>query len=214
MTKLIYTLLTLMLITPALAQNSAEAKNLLDEVSANYQGKSSLYLEFESVLENKQTKTKDAMDGEVYIKGNQYNLSIPTLGIQQIYDGQKLHTISTDQKEITVTTPEADGDELFTPTRVLEMYKSGYDLSMDQTKNLNGKAITFVKLTPTSKQNIQYILIGIDKSKNELNQLIEVNQNNTSTTITVQKQLHNIIVPSSLLNFNKAFYKDYYISEI
>lgn len=213
MKKLIYTLLTFLLITPIFAQNNSEAKNLLDKVSANYQNKSSLYLEFSSELRNTQTNTKDSYTGEVYIKGNQYNLSIPKMDIQQIYDGKKLHTIAKDQQEVTITSPDANSEELFTPTRILEMYKNGYNLSMDQTKSVKGKSLTFVRLTPTNQKNLQYVLVGIDKTKNELVQLIEVN-NNTTITVTVEKQLNDIIVPKSILTFNRAFYKDYYISEI
>src|SRR5690554_8119173 len=121
MKKLIYTVITMLFIAPTFAQNSTEAKSLLDRVSAKYHSNSSLYLKFESVLENKQTNTKDAFGGEVYIKGNQYNLSIPEMDIQQIYDGEKLHTIAKDQQEITISTPDPNGDELFTPTRVLDM---------------------------------------------------------------------------------------------
>ena len=214
MKKLIYTLFAVLLITPIFAQNSSEAKSLLDKVSANYQTKSSMYLKFSSVLENTQAKTKDSYNGEVYIKGNQYNLTVPKMDIKQIYDGKKLYTIATDQQEVTVTSPEANSDELFTPTRVLEMYKKGYTLSMDQTKKVNGRNVTFVKLVPTDKASIKHILVGVDKTNNELVQMVETNTNNTTTTITVEKQLNDIIVPKSLLSFNKAFYKDFYISEI
>lgn len=214
MKNLIYTLLTVFMITPMFAQNSSEAKSLLDKVSANYQNKSSFYLKFNSVLENTQANTKDAFSGEVYIKGEKYNLSIPKMDIQQIYDGKKLHTIAKDQQEITITSPAKGSDELFTPTRVLDMYKKGYKLSMEKTAKVNGRNITYVKLTPTSNADIKHVLVGVDKAKNELVQLIETNANNTTTTITVEKQLNNVIVPKALINFNKSFYKDYYISEI
>ena len=214
MKKLIYTLFAMLVITPFFAQNNSQAKNILDKVSANYHNKSSLFLKFNSVLENTQAKTNDSYSGEVYIKDNHYNLSIPKMDIKQIYDGKKLYTIALDQQEVTVTVPEADSDELFTPTRVLDIYKKGYNLSMDQAKKVNGRNLTFVKLTPTVKDNIKYILVGVDQVKNELVQLIEVNNNNTQTTITVEKQLNDVIIPKAILTFNEAFYKDFYISEI
>lgn len=213
MKKLIYTLMIALMIVPVMAQNN-QAKTLLDKVSSNYKNKSSFYLKFNSVLENTQAKTKDSYAGEVYVKGAKYNLSVPKMDIRQIYDGNKLYTISKDQMEVTVTAPAKDSDELFTPTRILEMYKNDYRLKMDVSKKINGRNVSFIKLIPTVKNNIKYILVGVDKAKNELVQMVEVNQNNTTTTLTVEKQLNNIIVPKSILSFNKKFYKDYYISEI
>lgn len=194
------------------AQSSSNAKALLDDISNAYKSKSTVYMKFESELYNSKTKTKDNFNGEVYIKGNSYNLSIPKLDVSQIYDGNKLHTVSKEQQEITVTKPKSESDMIFTPTKVFDMYKKGFNISFDKTQN-NSK-LTFIKLTPNTDSNIIHVLIGVDKSKKELVKIIELNKNNTTTSITVIKQLENIIIPKSLLNFDKRFYKDYYISEI
>ena len=205
----------MLIILPVSAQNSKDAKTLLDNVSKNYQNKSSFYLKFNSTLKNTSANTSDSYSGEVYVKKNKYNLSVPKMDIRQIYDGYKLYTISSDMQEVTVTKPDADSEELFTPTRVLDMYKSGFNLSIDGMRKAAGKNLTFVKLTPTSAtKGIKHVLVGIDRTTNELVQLIEVNNNGTTTTLTVEKQLNDIIVPNSILSFNKDFYKDYYISEI
>lgn len=194
------------------AQNSSQAKALLDEVSSSYKSKSTIYMKFESELNNSKTKTKDGFNGEVYIKGNNYNLSIPKLDVRQIYDGKKLHTISEEQQEVTITKPKPDSDMIFTPTKIFDMYKKGFNISFDKSQ-ANSK-LTFIKLTPNTESNITHVLIGVDKAKKELVKIIELNKNNTTTSITVKKQLENIIIPKSLLNFDKKFYKDYYISEI
>ncbi|MGI9526747.1 MAG: LolA family protein [Weeksellaceae bacterium] len=214
MKTLIYSVLFALIIIPASAQNNSQAKALLDKVSQNYKNKNSFYLKFNSELVNTQANTKDAYEGEVYVKKNKYNLTVPKMDIKQIYDGTKLYTISKEQQEVTVTKPAPNSDELFTPTRVFEMYKKGFNLSMDKTDRVNGRNVQYIKLTPTTASDLQYVLVGIDKSTNELVQLIETNANNTKTTVTIQKQLNNIIVPSGIISFNKKNFKGYYISEI
>lgn len=194
------------------AQSNSQAKALLDEISSSYKSKSTIYMKFNSELNNSKTKTKDSFSGEVYIKRNKYNLSIPKIDVRQIYDGGKLYTISKEQQEITITKPKSDSDMLFTPTKVFDMYKQGFNISFDKSQ-ANSK-LTFIKLTPNTESNITHVLIGVDKAKKELVKIIELNKNNTTTSITVEKQLENIIIPKSLLNFDKKFYKDYYISEI
>lgn len=203
-----------LIVVPVLAQNSSEAKSLLDKVSNKYKNTSTFYLKFNSELENIKAKTKESYAGEVYVKGQKYNLSVPKMDIRQIFDGDKLYTISKDQMEVTVTEIDKDSDELFTPTRVFEMYKKGFNLSMDKTGKVNGKTVTYIKLTPTTNDNLKYVLIGINKANNEMVQLVEVNKNDTKTTVTIEKQLNDIIVPKSNISFDKKFYKDYYINPI
>lgn len=212
MKKSISILFVVAIMFPMLAQTSA--RGILDKVSENYQNFSSYYLSFKSELENAQAGTQDSFEGEVYVKGNKYNLSIPQMDVNQIYDGKKLYTISKEMKEVTVSKPEPGSDDLFTPTKVLNMYKTGYKITMDKQKTITGKKLTFIKLTPEKNENLNYILLGIDTQKNELVQLIEVNKSNTKTTLTVKKQINRIIVPRSILKFNKKSYEGYYISEI
>ncbi|MDO5510120.1 MAG: outer membrane lipoprotein carrier protein LolA [Weeksellaceae bacterium] len=214
MKTVIYALMGILFMAPMQAQSSAEAKRILDEVSQAYKQRSSFHMKFDSELHNAKTNTKDRFDGQVYVRGERYNLSVPKMDIRQIYDGKKLHTVSADQKEVTVTTPEASGDELFTPTKVFEMYRKGYNLSVDKTAVVNGRNLTFVKLTPTTAGSVKHVLVGIDRVKKELVQLIEVNQNNTTTTITVKEQIANVVVPNSLLTFNKSQYPGYYVTEM
>lgn len=214
MKTFIFSILFAFILFPVAAQNNTQAQSLLDKVANKYQSQKTFYLKFHSELQNNKTNTQDSFDGQVYVKKDQYNLTIPQMDIQQIYDGAKLYTISKDQKEVTVTQPQPNSNELFTPTRVFQMYKKGYSLSMDKTSKVNGKNIQFVRLTPTTKSDIQYVLIGVDTQSSEMVQLIETNSNNTVTTVTIEKQLNNIIIPSPLLKFNKKNFKGYYISEI
>ncbi|MXV37869.1 hypothetical protein GO491_04125 [Flavobacteriaceae bacterium Ap0902] len=214
MKTIIYSILFALILLPLNAQNSTQAKSLLDKVANNYKAQNSFYLKFNSQLDNQKTNTQDQYTGEIYVKKEKYNLSLPKMDIRQIYDGAKLYTISADQKEVTVTQPVKNSDELFTPTKVLEMYKNGFNLSMDKTATVEGRNIQYVKLVPTTKSDVQHILIGIDKKNNEMVQLIETNANNTVTTVTVEKQLNNIIIPRGMISFNKNNFKGYYISEI
>lgn len=207
MKKLLYTVLLVTISATTFAQN---AEKILDDVSDLYKNQKSFYIKFKSDLDNKEVKTKDNYGGEVYVKGDKYNLTIPKLDIRQIYDGDKLYTISSENQEITVTKPEKGSEELFTPTKVLDIYKDGYTLSLDK-KSGN---IQYIKLVPKKKSDIKYILVGVDTKNNHLVELTQMNNKNTSTTLTVEKQVDNVIIPSSLLNFNKKFYKNYYISEI
>lgn len=208
MKKIIYFVVLSVLSTTAFAQS---AEQILDNVSKHYKDQGSLYVKFNSALDNKAAATSDDFQGEIYIKGDKYNLIINKMNIQQIYDGRKLHTIANDTKEVTITKPEKGSDELFTPTSVLDIYKDGYNVSMDKPK----KGLKYVRLTPKdASSEVNYILVGVDTKNNRLKEIVQNNKNKTTTTLTVEKQLDNIIIPKSLLKFDKKFYKGYYISEL
>lgn len=207
MKKLFYSTCLAFLGVVSFAQS---AQQILDNVSEHYKNQKSFYIKFQSTLENNGAKTKDSYTGEVYVKGNKYNLTVPKMDIRQIYDGKKLYTISSENQEVTVSRPEKDSDELFTPTRVLDIYKNGYTLSLDKKQG----NVQYIKLIPTKKSELKYIIVGVDVKKNQLVNLSQTNNKNTITTFIVQKQVENIIIPNALLNFSKKFYKDYYISEI
>lgn len=136
------------------------------------------------------------------------------MDVKQIYDGVKLYSISEEQKEVTVSKVSANSDDLLTPTKVFEMYKTGYNISWDGEKTVNGRKLTFVKLTPKNNSEITSVIVGIDKAKKEMVQMIEKTKNNTTTTVSVTKQINNIIIASDILKFNKNNFKNYYISEI
>ena len=207
MKKLLYLLSFAIISTFSFAQN---AEQILDKVSETYKNQTSFYIKFKSELNNKKTNTKDNYSGEVYVKGDKYNLTIPDLDIRQIYDGSKLYTISSENQEITVTKPEKDSEELFTPTKVLDIYKSGYTLSLDKKSG----DVQYIKMIPQKKSDVKYILVGVNTKNSHLVELKQINNKNTSTNLVVEKQVDDVIIPSALLNFNKKFYKDYYISEI
>ncbi|MGQ1928370.1 LolA family protein [Ornithobacterium rhinotracheale] len=207
MKKLFYTTCLALFSIATFAQS---AQQILDNVSDHYKKQKSFYIKFQSQLVNNDSKTKDAYAGEVYVKGDKYNLTVPKMDIRQIYDGKKLYTISSENQEVTVSKPEKGSDELFTPTRVFDIYKDGYTLSLDKKQG----NVQYIKLVPTKKSELKYIIVGVDTKKNQLVSLSQTNHKNTTTTFTVEKQVDDIIIPSALLNFSKKFYKDYYISEI
>ncbi len=204
--------LSLFFTTPIFSQNSP--KELLDQVSNYYRNSGNFYLKFESTLSNSSTGNKDDYTGEVYVSKEKYNLSIPKLDLNQIYDGKKLYTISKETEEVTITSPAPNSDDLFTPTRVFDIYKNGYKFDWGADTTVNGVNAKVIKLTPTKNSETKEVLVAVDKNSKKLLQITEVTKNNTETNIRVTKQIQGVIVPSALLKFNKKAYPNYYISEL
>lgn len=208
MIKYIFPILTLLFISVSVQAQSA--KELLDQVSNSYTKIPTYYIKFE-VKESGNTK---AETGEVYASKEKYNLNV--MGINQIYDGKTLYTVSKEDKEVTVSTPSKDSDDLLTPVKILGMYKTGYKYELEKTTTVDGNKIQFIKLTPNSKSEIKYISVGINMKNKTLYQYKEFNQNGASRTITVKDYLENLIIPKPLFKFDKSKYESdgYIVTQI
>lgn len=183
------------------------AKEWLDQVSSVYDKTPTYYIKFEI----KETGDTKADTGEVFAAKEKYNLNV--MGINQIYDGKTLYTISKEDKEVAISIPDKNSDDLLTPIKVLGMYKTGYTLSLDKTATINNKKVQLVKLTPTqAKSDVKHILVAIDSQTKTLQQFQEVFKNGNARTITVKDYIENLIIPRALFKFDKSKYeKDGYV---
>jgi len=204
MKKFVFSILASMLAFGFL--NAQTAQQWMDKVSENYQKIPTYYIKFEL----KESGAQKAHTGELFAAKERYSLDV--MDIKQIYDGKMLYTVSKEDKEVTVSTPEPDSDDLLTPTKILKMYKSGFQLSLGKTETIAGEKIQFIKLIPTTNSEVESILVGVNVKNNTLQQYKEFYRNGNSRFITVKEYLENLIIPRALFKFDQSKYeKDGYI---
>lgn len=182
------------------------ASELLNKVSNTYQNANSYYIKF-NMTDNQGSATES---GELFAAKEKYSLEI--IDIRQMFDGKTLYTITKDDKEVTVSKPDADSNDFLSPTKVLNFYKTNFKAVMDKTETVNGKKVQFLKLTPKEKSEVEYALIGIYTGENTLYQYKEFLTGGINRTITVKEYLENLIIPKALFKFDQSkFEKDGYI---
>ncbi len=193
------------------SQDTEKSKKLLDKVSASMESKESIQFDFAYVLENKKENIQQEMDGKVTLAGDKYQLEL--LGITRTFDGEKIYTIVPENEEITITSPEDAEDIGINPSELLRFYENGYSYEWDILQLQSGRSIQFVKLIPEEKnEDVQYILLGIDINRNEVYRIIQIGENQTSTTLTLQNQVFNVRLSDDFFEVNTADYPDYYIN--
>ncbi|MGB5417546.1 LolA family protein [Algibacter sp.] len=206
--------LTVLLITlsvSSFAQNNAKA--LLNEVSAKVKTYDNISLDFKYTLENLSENIKQETKGDVVMQGDQYRLNI--LGITSLFDGKTLYNISTEDEEVTITSNIDPENDLIAPSKMLSFYEDGYTYKLDIEQNINGRKIQYVKLTPIdSNSEIKNILLGIDAQTKHIYNLIQVGENGTKTTLTVNSFKTNEPLSKTLFTFDGNKYKDYYINKL
>ncbi|MDG1315181.1 MAG: outer membrane lipoprotein carrier protein LolA, partial [Flavobacteriaceae bacterium] len=185
--------------------NDSEAQELLNKVSAKVKSYKNLILEFKYVLENTEEKIRQETKGDVAIQGDKYVLNI--LGIRRIYDGVSLFTISNEDEEVTISSNNTSDENTITPSELLNFYEDGYTYKLDIIQNVKGKKIQYVRLNPiTSKSEIKYVFLGIDIKTNHIHNLIEIGNNGTKTTLTINSFKTNQPLSKAFFQFDKNKY--------
>jgi outer membrane lipoprotein-sorting protein len=195
----------------ALAQDSAKAKALLDEVYNKVKGYDNIQVDFKYSLSNAETDTHQDTRGDVTMEGEKYLLNY--LGAKVMYDGKKVYTIVPENEEVTIEDKSEDENAL-TPSKMLTFYKEGHSYAWDILQNVQGRNIQYVKLTPMdSNSGIKSILLGIDVETKHIYKLIETGTNGTKTTITVNSFKTDQPLSDTLFTFDENKYKNegYYI---
>ena len=193
------------------AQTSVEAQKLLELASKQMESYDNIEFEFSYVLNNRMEQINQESSGKVTVANEKYKLNF--LDAIQLFDGKALYTIVPENEEITVTQAEEEEDFGINPKELLQFYKEGYDYHWDISQKVKGKNIQFVKLIPTQDDvDIQSLLVGIDTQRNHIYKLIEVGDNGTITTLTINNMSVDSSLPDSFFVFNEADYPNNYIN--
>ena len=147
--------------------------------------------DFDYVLENRQENIKQETNGSVTVSGDRYKLLF--LGVEQLFDGEKIYTIVPENEEITIDNLDETEDIGINPSKLLYFYKEGYAFQWDIKQNVMGRNIQFIKLIPIEEnKDVSFLLLGIDTLKKTIYRLIEIGTNETRTTLTISNFSSNI----------------------
>ncbi len=198
----------------AKAQSHVEAKKLLTEASEKVKALDHLYIEFKYDFVNKRVDPPVTQEetGSIAIKGDDYHLNF--MQFEQIRKGAKLYTILSEDEEVQVTTYEAeDAEQGLTPSNIFDLYQKGYSYKLGGTAKENGRTIQYVILKPTASEEVDKIMVGIDKASKQFVSFKQWGNNGTETTFTITSYAPNKELPAGYFSFNKSDYPGYYIAE-
>ena len=192
------------------SQNDSRAISLLNKVSEKIDSSVSFKISFTYTLENINEGINQNSDGSIIIKEDNYLLDF--MGIKQLSDANKIYSIVPENEEIIISNVEDDDNNTIKPSKLLVFYRDGYLILWDKNEVIDDNVIQFVKLIPIdSVSDIDYLLLGIDTTTNDIKKLIEIGKNQTKTILTVKSIEYDILIEDNLFVFNKDDYPTYYI---
>lgn len=192
------------------SQNDSRAISLLNKVSEKIDSSVNFKLSFTYTLENINEGINQNSDGSIIIKEDNYLLDF--MGIKQLSDANKIYSIVPENEEIIISNIEDDDNNTIKPSKLLVFYRDGYLILWDKKEIIDDNVIQFVKLIPIdSVSDIDYLLLGIDTTTNDIKKLIEIGKNQTKTILSVKSIEYDILIEDDLFVFNKDDYPTYYI---
>ncbi|PIB36390.1 hypothetical protein BFP72_13785 [Reichenbachiella sp. 5M10] len=157
-------LLSVLVISQAIAQKDPKAKSILDAMSNKYKNIPAFRADFEYTMENPEEDINEGFEGKVSVKGEKYKLSME--GQQIMFDGTNVWTYLVDDAEVTVAPFEEDESEI-SLSNIFTLYESGYKYLYLESRD-NGKT-DVVDLVPEDLNKSYFkIRMQIDASTKEL----------------------------------------------
>lgn len=169
------------------ADTSSQAKKILDKAAAKVNIKGGTQMSF-SISGDKIPN----QSGTIVIKGKKFNARTSSAIIW--FDGTTQWTYLKKNEEVNVSTPSAAQQSSMNPYSFINLYKSGYTLSLSKSASGNQ-----VHLVSQKKASIPEMYILVDANDNI--KQVKMKQNGSWTTITVSG-IKTVNAPDSSFKFN------------
>ncbi len=188
----------------------AKAKKILDDITTNYNSKKNSYFKFAfgSGVNGTVSKTEP---GIYYSAGNKYKLKI--METEQIFDGNKIYNINTEDKEVTVAKPN-ESSAMFSPINYLTSYRKDYNVSYSGKKNVDGVNADLIKLTPVKANGLNYIYLYVDSAKKQMLKLEQYGNNKDISIIYIKDYKENQQLDPNMFVFDKNKFKNFLVTEL
>lgn len=216
MKKLIFSLMAILLIlysADLIAQSrDKQASEVLDEVIAKTNSYTSMKLQFSYQMENPGANINESTNGSALVSGNKYRLEVA--GQTIISDGKTVWTVISDAEEVQVN-DASEGDDVFTPTKLLANYNKEYKSKMiPKVTTLHGKNVYALELTPNSKKSYDKVNLYIEKEKMQLYAIEIFDQNGSKYTYKITKFETNTPVNDKSFTFSDKEFPGYYVIDM
>lgn len=148
-------------------QNDADAKKILDAVSAKFKTYSSPQASFTYKVENAQGKALSTKKGTVVMKSNKFRVAMD--GLEIYSDGKTVWNYDKSANEVTVNSVSESGSGMSPQRLFTNFYDKDFYYKMNGAKNEGGKALVEIELTPTDKTRPYHkVYLLIDKASNAI----------------------------------------------
>jgi outer membrane lipoprotein-sorting protein len=200
------TLLTLLLTIfgNLFAQQDSKAKDILDKLSETTSAYKDISIDFIFKLENIEEDIKEVNEGSVAMKGKNYKLVMPALGMEIFSDGTTSWNYLTEAEEVNIIESDPEDEETLNPANLFSIYKKGFKYKYIGEKIVNGKSSHLIELTPEDQdKDFTSVKLFIDKKEYKLLKAMTFGKDGNQYTFEMKEMKTDSGLPDSYFRFDK-----------
>lgn len=206
-----YTLLSLATATTAFAQKDADAKTILNGVTAKYHTYTNVKADFTLSITDPQAGVKQVQSGTLVTqpKDDKFRMTMYSpdskteVAQELISDGKTQWTYLKKDKEVQVSNVDKSGEGM-SPAKLFTMYEHGYKYVFTGTQSVGGKICQVIDLSPEDANNEFFkIRLYIDKAKKQIYTATVFDKGGARYAYTVNSFTVNAPVKDEVYTFDK-----------
>jgi outer membrane lipoprotein carrier protein len=188
-----------------MGKNDAEAKKILDGVSAAFKKFKTVTAKFNLKIENAAGKLQGSKTGTVNLKGTRYRLSIS--GQEIFFDGNTIWTYDKFSNEVQITKFDPSANTITPQKLFTNFYDKDFLYKLNGETKSGGKTLQEIELTPIDKTKPFFkVLVNVDKNARTIVSSKVFEKNGNRYTYSVSSMKTNVDMPDDLFVFNAAKY--------
>ncbi len=182
-----------------MGKSDADAKKVLDAVSAKFKSYSTFQAGFILKIENASGKSLGTKSGNLSMKGTKYKVSIP--GQEIFSDGSTQWTFDKSANEVTISKIDPSANSITPQKLFTNFYDKDFLYKLNGTVKEGGKTLQEIELTPIDKTRpFHKVLLYIEKSVIQTTKIFEKTGNRY--TYSVNNMKTGTAIPESAFIFD------------
>ena len=189
----------------AMGKSDAEAKKVLDAVSAKFKTFKSVKASFALKIENAAGKVQGTKAGTVMMKGVKYNVSIT--GQEIFCDGATIWTYDMAANEVQVSTLDNSSGSITPQKLFTNFYDKDFLFMLNPDVTKAGKTYQVVELTPVDKTKPFFkVVIEVDKASKVIMSTRVFEKNGNRYLYAINSMATTATIPDDSFAFNLKKY--------
>ena len=188
-----------------MAQQDAKAKEVLDKLSQTTKSYKTIQIDFAFTLENKTGSVTETNEGWVALKGKNYRLHMPAMGMDVFCNGTATLSYLTESNEVNISENDPDSEAALNPANLFSIYEKGFNFTYIGEENLAGKTAVVIDLVPTDKKKeFTKVKLYVDKVKSQILKAKTFNKDGNAYTLTLKNMKTDQVLADEFFKFDAA----------
>jgi outer membrane lipoprotein-sorting protein len=189
------------------AQQDPKAKEILDKLSLTNKSYKTIQIEFSFTLENKTGSVTETNEGWVALKGKNYRLHMPAMGMDVFSDGIATWSYITGSNEVNISENDPDSEASLNPANLFTIYEKGFKFTYIGEENIGGKSAQVIDLFPNDKKKeFEKVRLYVDKVKSQILRAKTYNKDGNVYTLSLKNMKTDQNLAEDYFKFDPAKY--------